>query len=77
MGYETSKNEFARLLVEHQSVFLRYVLTKVPNRADAHDIIQECSVALWGQFGSYDPGRFICWNGACYSQLPPCILLSE
>lgn len=41
---------------------MRYVLVKVPNRADAHDIIQECSVALWGQFASYDESRpFVAW----------------
>ena len=57
MEHETSHEEFARLLVEHEPVFMRYVLAKVPNRADAHDIVQECSVALWGQFGSYDADR--------------------
>lgn len=62
MGHKTSHEEFARLLVEHEPVFMRYVLAKVPNRADAHDIIQECSVALWGQFGSYDVNRpIVAW----------------
>ena len=62
MGHKTSHNEFARLLVEHRSVFLRYVLTKVPNRADAHDIVQECSVALWRKFEAYDTSQpFVAW----------------
>ncbi len=50
MGHVTSHEAFARLLIEHEPVFLRYILTKVPNRADAHDIVQECSAALWGKF---------------------------
>lgn len=62
MEHGTSHEAFARLLVEHEPVFLRYVLTKVPNRADAHDIVQECSVALWGKFETYDSGRpFVGW----------------
>jgi RNA polymerase sigma-70 factor (ECF subfamily) len=62
MGHDTSHDAFARLLVEHEPVFLRYVLTKVPNRADARDIVQECSVALWGKFETYDSGRpFVGW----------------
>ena len=62
MGHGTSHEAFARLLVEHEPVFLRYVLTKVPNRADAHDIVQECSVALWVKFETYDSSRpFVGW----------------
>lgn len=62
MGHETSHEEFARLLVEHEPVFIRYVLTKVPNKADAHDIVQECSVSLWGHFAAFNPSRpFVAW----------------
>jgi RNA polymerase sigma-70 factor (ECF subfamily) len=62
MGHATSHEAFARLLVEHEQIFLRYVMTKVPNRADAHDIVQECSVALWGKFETYDQSRpFVGW----------------
>ncbi|HAO65536.1 MAG TPA: hypothetical protein DCR17_02455, partial [Verrucomicrobiales bacterium] len=62
MGHVTSHEAFARLLVEHEQIFLRYVMTKVPNRADAHDIVQECSVALWGKFETYDQSRpFVGW----------------
>ncbi|MBT3616548.1 MAG: sigma-70 family RNA polymerase sigma factor [Verrucomicrobia bacterium] len=62
MEHVTSHEAFARLLIEHEPVFLRYILTKVPNRADAHDIVQECSAALWGKFEMYDSSRpFVGW----------------
>ena len=41
---------------------MRYVLIKVPNRADARDIVQECSVTLWREFSKYDSERpFVAW----------------
>ncbi len=54
--------QFTRLLIEHEPELLRYVLVTVPNRADARDILQECSVALWRRFPDYDPERpFVAW----------------
>lgn len=62
MDPDVEHARFARLLVEHEPIFKRYVLTKVPNRSDAHDIVQECSVALWRNFSKYDPNRaFVGW----------------
>ena len=53
---------FTRLLIEHEPELLRYVLVTVPNRADARDILQECSVALWRRFADYDSERpFMAW----------------
>ena len=53
---------FTRLLIEHEPELLRCVLVAVPNRADARDIMQECSVALWRRFSEYDPERsFVPW----------------
>lgn len=48
---------FTRLLIQHEPVLLRCVLVAVPNRADARDILQECSVALWRHFTEYDSTR--------------------
>ena len=48
---------FTRLLIEHEPELLRCVLVAVPNRADARDIMQECSVALWRRFADFDPDR--------------------
>lgn len=62
MDVDEAHAQFARMLVEHEPVFMRYVLTKVPNRADARDIVQECSVALWREFSKYDSERpFVAW----------------
>ena len=53
---------FTRLLIQHEPDLLRCVLVAVPNRADARDILQECSVALWRRFSSYDEKRaFVGW----------------
>lgn len=45
------------MLIKHEPALLRCVLVAVPNRADARDILQECSVALWRHFVEYDPSR--------------------
>lgn len=53
---------FTRLLIEHEPELLRCVLVAVPNRADARDVMQECSVALWRRFSEYDTERpFVPW----------------
>ena len=54
--------QFTRLLIEHEPELLRFILVTVPNRADARDILQECSVALWRRFTHYDSDRpFVAW----------------
>lgn len=54
--------KFTRLLIQHEPELMRSILVAVPNRSDARDILQECSVALWKKFSSYDPGRaFVPW----------------
>ncbi|MCP4170841.1 MAG: hypothetical protein GY758_08740 [Fuerstiella sp.] len=45
---------FTRLLIEHEPELLRCVLVAVPNRDDARDMMQECSVALWRRFSEFD-----------------------
>jgi len=53
---------FTQLLIEYEPQLLRYVLVVVPHRADARDILQECSVALWRRFSDYDSSRpFVNW----------------
>ena len=53
---------FTRLLIQHEPELLRCVLVAVPNRSDARDIMQECSVSLWRRFSSYDEKRaFVGW----------------
>jgi len=57
MEAKDDHERFTRLLIRHEPELLRCVLVAVPNRADARDILQECSVALWRRFSEYDPAR--------------------
>lgn len=59
---EQDHEQFTRLLIQHEPELMRSILVAVPNRTDARDILQECSVALWKKFSSYDPSRaFVPW----------------
>lgn len=59
---EEKHEQFTRLLIQHEPELMRCVLVAVPNRSDARDILQECSVALWRKFDNYDPERaFVAW----------------
>ena len=59
---EEKHEQFTRLLIQHEPELMRCILVAVPNRSDARDILQECSVALWRKFGNYDPERaFVAW----------------
>lgn len=50
------------LLTRYQEHLFRYVFSLVPVEADAKDILQETSVALFRKFGGYDPQRpFLPW----------------
>lgn len=62
MEANDAHERFTRLLIEHEPELLRCVLVAVPNRADAQDILQECSVALWRRFADFDADRpFAAW----------------
>ncbi|MDA7632764.1 sigma-70 family RNA polymerase sigma factor [bacterium] len=62
MERHNEHERFTRLLIQHEPELLRCVLVAVPNRSDARDIMQECSVALWRRFSSYDEKRaFVGW----------------
>lgn len=55
-------DRFMRLFLTHEMEILRAVLIYVPHRSDARDILQETAIALWKQFGRYDPSRpFVNW----------------
>jgi RNA polymerase sigma-70 factor, ECF subfamily len=49
-------DEFVRLLAEHDRATLLFILSLVPNWADAEEIRQETSVKLWQEFGKFQPG---------------------
>jgi RNA polymerase sigma-70 factor (ECF subfamily) len=48
---------FMQLFLEHQSSVLRFLLTLIPHRADAHDLLQQTAIALWRNFSDYDPQK--------------------
>lgn len=54
--------EFVRLLGQHQRQIYVYVLTLVPNPADADEVIQETNLVLWREFGQFQSGtNFAAW----------------
>jgi RNA polymerase sigma-70 factor, ECF subfamily len=46
--------EYLRLLGQHERRLLGFILSLVPNWADADDIAQEVKIRLWEQFDQYD-----------------------
>jgi RNA polymerase sigma-70 factor (ECF subfamily) len=48
---------FVRLLSRYERQINGYVLSLVPNWADADEVAQETKVRLWEQFDAYDPSR--------------------
>ena len=50
------------LLTQHQEQLFRYIFSLVPVEADARDILQETSLALFRKFDQYDAARpFMPW----------------
>ncbi len=57
--------QFVRLLAAHERRLNAYILTMVPNWADAEDLAQEVKARLWQQFADYDPTKdFGVWTRA-------------
>lgn len=55
--------EFLRLFLENQKRLYTYVLTLVPHRADADDVLQEVSYLLWDKFDpECPPDDFAAWG---------------
>ena len=53
---------FAELYSRSHLPLLRYVMTMLPNRAMAEDIVQETAKNLWEKFDQYDPNQpFLPW----------------
>lgn len=53
---------FAELYSRCHLPLLRYVMTMLPNRAIAEDIVQETAKNLWEKFDQYDPTQpFLPW----------------
>jgi RNA polymerase sigma-70 factor (ECF subfamily) len=53
---------FLRLFLQNERRLYAYILTLLPNRADADDVLQEASLVLWDKFeAEHPPGDFIAW----------------
>ena len=50
-----SRAEFLRRYVKVQTSLRSYLFTLLRRADDAEDVFQDVSLALWNQFGSYDP----------------------
>jgi RNA polymerase sigma-70 factor (ECF subfamily) len=53
---------FLRLFLQNERRLYAYILTLLPNRADADDVLQEASLVLWDKFDErHPPDDFAAW----------------
>ncbi|WP_395752090.1 sigma-70 family RNA polymerase sigma factor [Prosthecobacter sp.] len=58
----SSTETLVLLLTQHQEALFRYIFSLVPKEADARDILQETSLALYRKLDQYDATRpFLPW----------------
>jgi len=54
---------FLRLFLQNQRRLYAYILTLLPNRADADDVLQETSLVMWDKFDpASPPTEFLAWG---------------
>jgi RNA polymerase sigma-70 factor, ECF subfamily len=53
---ETRLNSFMTLFLHEQARLYQFTVTLLANTADADDVFQETSLALWQAFGQFKPG---------------------
>jgi RNA polymerase sigma-70 factor (ECF subfamily) len=54
--------QFIRLFVENERRIYGFILSILPNPADAEDMLQETSLILWRKFGQFSIGTdFVAW----------------
>ena len=54
---------FVSLIAQHQRRLHLFILSLVPNPADAEDILQETNLVLWREFGNFELGtNFVAWS---------------
>jgi len=54
---------FLRLFLQNERRLYAYILTLLPNRADADDVLQEVSLVLWDKFDErHPPDDFAAWG---------------
>ena len=54
---------FLRLFLQNERRLYAYIMTLLPNRADADDVLQEASIVMWDKFdGEQPPADFAAWG---------------
>ncbi len=54
--------QFAERFIRSQDRIYAYVVTLLPNRADAEEVFQQTSLLLWKKWQQFDPSRdFVAW----------------
>ncbi|MFT3907107.1 MAG: RNA polymerase sigma factor [Steroidobacteraceae bacterium] len=51
------RHAFATLIARHGDGLYQFAIRHVPQRADAHDVVQDTFIAAWQALRSYDPDR--------------------
>jgi RNA polymerase sigma-70 factor, ECF subfamily len=60
-GSDKSK-QFLRLFLQNERRLYAYIFTLLPNRADADDVLQDASLAMWDRFDAANPPvDFLAW----------------
>jgi RNA polymerase sigma-70 factor (ECF subfamily) len=54
---------FLRLFLQNERRLYAYILTLLPHRADADDVLQEASLVMWDKFDEREPpDDFVAWG---------------
>jgi RNA polymerase sigma-70 factor (ECF subfamily) len=62
-GMPDKSKLFLRLFLQNQRRLYAYIVTLLPNRADADDVLQETSLVLWDKFDAASPPTdFLAWG---------------
>ena len=62
MDSSPQHDQFVERFVRSQDRIYAYVVTLLPNRADAEEVFQQTSLILWKKWQQFDPGRdFVRW----------------
>src|SRR5438132_13487006 len=62
-GFPDKNKHFLRLFLQNERRLYAYILTLLPNRADADDVLQEASLVMWDKFDADDPpADFAAWG---------------
>lgn len=60
---EPKGHRFLRLFLQNERRIYSYIVTLLPNRTDAEDVLQEASLVMWDKFDEAEPLRdFAAWG---------------